>query len=346
MQMDNFTKSTNADAPRIVIIGTGSWGTTLAVLLAQKKFSVALVARAAVQAEQLHSARKNREFTPGLKFPADLFVTAEIDRALDHCALALIVVPAQTLRDNVRRLRDVLPRDAIVLSCSKGLEIGTTRRMSQIIEEELPTNADKIAVLSGPNLQSEIANGQPAASVIASRNLDAARMAQEMLMTPRFRLYTHDDVVGVELGGALKNIIAIAAGAVDGFGLGDNAKATVLTRGLAEITRLAVAQGANPLTLAGLAGIGDLIATCASSHSRNHQVGERLAHGENIDAIRASMKMVAEGVPTTKAALQMAQHLGIELPITEQVYAVTYENKNPRQAVMDLMTRAARSELD
>lgn len=331
---------------RIAIIGTGSWGTTLAALLAQKNFAVALWARTAEEAARLDAARENRDFVPGLKFPDGLVVTAALDRAVERCALALIVVPAQTLRANVRRLKEFLPRDAIVLSCSKGLEIGTTRRMSQVIAEELPAHENKIAVLSGPNLQHEIANGQPAASVIAARHLDVARLAQEILMTPRFRLYTHDDVVGVELGGALKNIMAIAAGAVEGFGLGDNAKATLLTRGLAEMTRLAVTQDANPLTLAGLAGMGDLIATCASPYSRNHQVGQRLARGESIATIRASMKMVAEGVPTAKAALQMAQHLGIELPITEQVYAVAYENKNARQAVMDLMTRAARAELD
>jgi len=334
------------DEKRIAVIGTGSWGTTLAVLLAQKKLPVTLWARTAEQAARLQAERENRDFVPGLKFPAALFATAALDRALDHCALALIVVPAQTFRENVRRVREFIPRDAIVLSCSKGLEINTTRRMSEVIEEELPAHAEKIAVLSGPNLQREIADGQPAASVIAARNLDAARFVQETLMTPRFRLYTHDDLIGVELGGALKNIIAIAAGAVDGFGLGDNAKATVLTRGLAEMTRLAVAQGANPLTMAGLAGMGDLIATCASPHSRNHQVGMRLARGESTETIRASMKMVAEGVPTAKAALQMAHHLGIEMPITDQVYEVAYENKNPRQAVMDLMTRAARSELD
>ncbi|MBI5029177.1 MAG: NAD(P)-dependent glycerol-3-phosphate dehydrogenase [Chloroflexi bacterium] len=332
--------------PCIAVIGTGSWGTTLAVLLSQKGLRVSLWSHTEEQAARLQTERENRDFVPGLKFPPGLSVTHALDQALDECKLALIVVPAQTLRENLSHVREFLPRDAIVLSCSKGLEIGTTRRMSQVIAEELPSHADKIAVMSGPHLHREIANGLPAAGVVAADGIDVARKVQEIVMTPRFRLYTHDDVVGVELGGALKNIIAIAAGAVDGFGFGDNTKATVLTRGLAEMTRLAVAAGANPLTLAGLAGMGDLIATCASPHSRNHQVGERLARGENIEAIKASMKMVAEGVPTAKAALQMAQPLGIELPITEQVYAVAYENKEPRQAVMDLMTRAARSELD
>ncbi|MDE3088161.1 MAG: NAD(P)-dependent glycerol-3-phosphate dehydrogenase [Chloroflexota bacterium] len=334
------------DLPRIAVIGTGSWGTTLAVLLAQKGLPVTLWARTADQAARLQADRENRDFVPGLIFPAELSVTAALDRALDRCALLLMVVPAQTLRENIRRVRGLLPPNAVILSCSKGLEIDTTRRMSQVIAEELPAFRDQIAVLSGPNLAREIANGLPAASVVASKNADAARFGQEMLMLPRFRLYTHEDVTGVELGGALKNIIAIAAGAVDGFGFGDSAKASVLTRGLAEMARLAMAAGANPMTLAGLAGMGDLIATCGSPHSRNHQVGVRLARGEKIEAIRASMKMVAEGVPTAKAALQMARHLGVELPITDQVYAVAFENKDPRQAVMDLMTRAAKRELD
>ncbi|MBI5650336.1 MAG: NAD(P)-dependent glycerol-3-phosphate dehydrogenase [Chloroflexi bacterium] len=334
-----------SELPRLAVIGTGSWGTTLAVVLAQKGLPVTLWARSDDEAARLQSARENVDFVPGLKFPAELFITAALDRALDRCALALIVVPAQTLRENVRRAREFFPRDTIILSCSKGLEIGTTRRMSEVIAEELPAHANQVAVMSGPHLHREIANGLPAAGVVASRNADAARFVQGVMNLPRFRLYTHDDVIGVELAGALKNIIAIAAGAVDGFGYGENTKATVLTRGLAEIARLAVAAGANPLTLAGLAGMGDLIATCASRLSRNHQVGERLARGETIDAIRASMKMVAEGVPTAKAALQMAQPLGIELPITEQVHAITYENKDLRQAVMDLMTRAAKPEM-
>jgi glycerol-3-phosphate dehydrogenase (NAD(P)+) len=260
-----------------------------------------------------------------------------------------MVVPAQTMRENIVRVRESLcvPQDAVILSCAKGLEIDTTRRMSQVLAEELPEYFhNRIAVLSGPNLAREIANGLPAASVVASQNSETAKFVQDILMLPRFRIYTHDDVIGVELAGALKNIIAIAAGAVEGLGLGKNAQATVLTRGVAEMARLATACNANPMTLAGLAGMGDLIATCGSSLSRNHQVGERLARGETIDTIRASMKSVAEGVPTAKAARQMAQRLHIEMPITEQVYAVTHENKDPRQAVMDLMTRAAKRESD
>ena len=333
--------------PRVAVIGTGSWGTTLAVLLAQKGLPVTLWARTPDEAQRLQTARENREFVPGLIFPAGLFVTSTLKQALDRCALLLLVVPAQTLRDNIRRARDFLPADAAILSCSKGLEIGTMQRMSEVVAEELPVGFhDRIAVLSGPNLSREIATGLPTASVIASSNAETARFVQETMILPRFRLYTHQDVIGVELGGALKNIIAIAAGAVDGFGYGDNAKAMVLTRGLAEMARLAVAPGASPMTIAGLAGMGDLIATCASPHSRNHQVGERLARGEKIEIIQSSMKMVAEGVSTAKAALQMAQRLNVEMPITEQVYGVVFENKDPRQAVMDLMMRAAKPELE
>ncbi len=335
------------DLARIAVIGTGSWGTTLAVLLTQKGLPVTLWARTSDEAIRLLSARENPDFVPGLAFPSGLCVTDSFARALDRASLVLMVVPAQTMRENIRRVRDLLPRDAIILSCAKGLEVGTTRRMSQVIAQELPPSFhDKIAVLSGPNLAHEIANGLPAASVVASRNCDVARFVQNVMGLPRFRLYTAEDVIGVELGGALKNIIAIAAGAVDGFGFGDNTKALVLTRGLAEMTRLATAAGANPLTLAGLAGMGDLIATCASPHSRNHQVGMRLARGEKIEVIQASMKMVAEGIPTAKAALQMARQLDIELPITEQVHAVAFESKDPHQAVIDLTTRAAKRELD
>lgn len=331
---------------RVTVIGTGSWGTTLAVLLAQKGLAVTLWARTPEEAERLQHARENRDFVPGLIFPVGLNVTSALDLALDRAALVLMVVPAQTMRENVRRAREHIPADAVVVSCAKGLEIGTMRRMSEILAEELsaPTRA-KIAVLSGPNLFREIADGLPTASVVAAADLGTAQFVQDLMMLPRFRLYTHQDVTGVELGGALKNIIALAAGAVEGFGFGDNAKAMVLTRGLAEMARLAQAAGANPMTLAGLAGVGDLIATCASPHSRNHVVGQRLARGEAIETIRASTKMVAEGVPTTRAAMQMAQQLGVEMPIAEQVHAVLFENKDPRQAVMDLMTRAAKHEL-
>ncbi len=334
-------------APRVTIIGTGSWGTTLSVLLAEKDLPTTLWARTPQEAEQLNAARENAEFVPGLAFPPGLVVTSAIDQALDRCSLLLMVVPAQAMRENIRRARGLLLPDTVILSCAKGLEIGSTQRMSEVILEEIgQERADRLAVLSGPHLFREIANGLPAAGVVAGANPDVTQFVQDTLMLPRFRLYRHEDVIGVELGGALKNIIAVAAGAVDGLGFGDNTKATILTRGLAEMARLALAAGANPMTLAGLAGMGDLIATCASPYSRNHQVGARLARGENIETILSSMKMVAEGIPTAKAAIQMARVFNVELPITEQVHAVAFEGKELRAAVMDLMTRAAKRELD
>ncbi len=330
---------------RVTVIGSGSWGTTLAVLAAQNGHAVQLWSRDAAFADELARSRENVRFVPGLPFPPTLNVTHDLARALKNCALVLMVVPAQTMRENIRRARGFIPRDAIVLSCSKGLEIGSGARMSQVIAEELPREfSARIAVLSGPNLFREIADGLPAASVIAGANYDAALTVQEMLYTPTFRLYTSDDVIGVELAGALKNIVAIAAGAADGFGFGENTRATIMTRGLAEIARLGAAMGAQPLTFSGLAGIGDIVATCASPHSRNHYVGEQLARGKTRAEILAGMKMIAEGVPTSHAAVQLAARANVELPFAEQVYAVLYEYKDPRQAMLDLMAREPKRE--
>jgi glycerol-3-phosphate dehydrogenase (NAD(P)+) len=244
-------------------------------------------------------------------------------------------------------VREYLQEGTIVVSAAKGLEIETTLRMTQVLKEELPPQFHShLAALSGPNLAREIMAGLPAITVVASENDEAARFVQGLIITPRFRVYTHNDVVGVELAGALKNIIAVGAGISDGLGYGDNAKAAFMTRGLVEIARLGVAAGANPLTFAGLAGLGDLVATCASPHSRNHYVGEQLAQGRSLAEIQASMRMVAEGVPTTIAALQLARRYTVEMPITEQMYQVLFEGKDPRQAVTDLMTRDAKGELD
>jgi glycerol-3-phosphate dehydrogenase (NAD(P)+) len=256
-------------------------------------------------------------------------------------------VPAQRMRENVLRVRGYLQEGTIVVSAAKGLEIETTLRMTEVLKEELPPRFhSRLAVLSGPNLAREIIAGLPATTVVASENDEAACFVQSLITTPQFRVYTHSDVIGVELAGALKNIIALGAGISDGLGYGDNAKAAFMTRGLAEIARLGVAAGANLLTFAGLAGIGDLVTTCASSHSRNHYVGEQLAQGRSLAEIQASMRMVAEGVPTTIAALQLARRYTIEMPITEQMYQVLFEGKDPRRAVIDLMTRDVKGELD
>ena len=331
---------------KIAVIGTTSWGTTLAVVLARKGLAVSLWARTEEEARKLSSARQNADFLPDVLFPDNLSVTSAVEEALEGAALVILAVPSQRVRANVGILKDHLHESTRVLSAAKGLELGTLKRMSCVIADELdPKFHSSICVLSGPNLSREIIAGQPAATVIASGDADTAREAQALLMMPNFRVYTNSDVIGVELGGALKNIIALGAGMGDGLGYGDNAKAAFIIRGLAEITRLGVAAGANPLTFAGLAGAGDLIVTCFSSLSRNRFVGEQLARGRSLEEIQASMRSVAEGIDTTKAALQMARELGVELPITVRTYKVLFEGLDLHQAVAELMGREAKPEM-
>ncbi len=332
---------------RVAVLGTGSWGTTLAVMLARERREVCLWVRTAGEAQKLKAARENKAFLPGVILPHNLAITSSLEEALTSCRMLMLVVPARSMRENARRVRPYVQTDTIILSAAKGLETDTALRMSEVIAEELGSEFDeRICALSGPNLAREIVAGLPAGTVIAAKDESVAEFAQRMLMTPLFRVYTHDDVVGVELGGALKNIIALGAGAADEFGYGDNAKSVYMTRGLAEITRLGVAAGANPLTFAGLAGIGDLVCTCASRHSRNHYVGEELAKGRSLADIQASMKQVAEGVDTTKAAVKLAQRYDVEMPITKAIYQVLFEGKDPRQVVKEMMLRDPKREFE
>ncbi len=332
---------------RITIVGTGSWGTTLGVMLAREGRTVCLWARTPGEAQKLKAARENKAFLPGVILPHNLAITSSLEEALSSCRMLMLVVPARSMRENVQQVRPHLGKDTIILSAAKGLETETASRMSEIIAEELPSEFHgHICVLSGPNLGREIVAGLPAGTVIAAEDGSVAEFAQRLTMTPLFRVYTHDDVVGVELGGALKNIIALGAGAADEFGYGDNAKAVFMTRGLAEITRLGVAAGANPLTFSGLAGVGDLVCTCASRHSRNHYVGEELAKGRSLVDIQASMKMVAEGIDTTRAAVRLARRYGVEMPITQAIYQVLFEGKNPQQVVKEMMLRGPKREFE
>lgn len=331
---------------KVAVIGTTTWGTTLAVLLARKGLAVYLWARSEAEAQGLNAAREHRERLPGVSFPSTLVVTADLEEGLKEAALVILAVPSQGMRENVQRLRRGLGASSLVLSAAKGLEIGSGARMVEVIAEELgATVLGRMAVLSGPNLAKEIAQGLPATTVVAAFRPEVAERVQSLMMTRRLRIYTHSDVIGVELGGALKNIIAIGAGACDGIGYGDNAKAAFITRGLAEITRLGVAAGANPLTFAGLAGVGDLLVTCSSPLSRNRYVGQELARGRPLAVILAELKQVAEGVPTTKAARALAQRLGVEMPITEQTYRVLFEGVGLQEAVAGLMEREAKHEL-
>lgn len=330
---------------RAGIVGTTSWGTTLGVILAHKGIEVRLWARTKEDASRLCTEGENRRFLPGVPFPQGLSVTSSSDEALSDADVVIIAVPSRSLRQNIQRVRHSLSSGTVIVSAVKGLEMDTCKRMSEVLEEELPPDLhSSICVLSGPNLASEIIQGKPSSTVIASRSADAAARAQDIITTPMFRVYTNDDTVGVELGGALKNIIALGAGICDGLEYGDNAKAAFITRGLAEIARLGVAAGANPLTLAGLAGMGDLIATCSSRHSRNHYVGEQLARGKTLEEVRASMHNVAEGVDTTAPAIVLAQRLGVEMPITQATYNVLFKGVPLEQAIAELLGRTPKPE--
>ncbi|MCB0077852.1 MAG: NAD(P)-dependent glycerol-3-phosphate dehydrogenase [Anaerolineales bacterium] len=333
-------------AEKIAVIGSGSWGTTLAILQARAEREVWLWTRSAEEAETLNSRRENSRFLPGVALPDALHISADAAEVLRDAALVLLVAPSQHMRANVQALRDHFPQSALLLSCAKGLELATMKRMTTVIREELPPEmAARVGALSGPNIAREIVSGLPASTVVAMDDHALAEQAQHLLNTPEFRVYTQHDLVGVEMCGALKNIIAIGAGAADQLAVGDNAKATYLTRGLAEITRLGTAAGASPLTFAGLAGLGDLLCTCNSVHSRNHHVGVELAKGRSLDEIRDSMTQIAEGVYTIKAARELAAQHHVELPITDLLYAVLYEGRSAQGMVRELMTRNLKHEL-
>lgn len=328
------------------VIGSGAWGTTLALLLARKGIPTTLWEHRSERALEMQQRRENSLFLPGLPFPEALTVTSDIEAAVRAKEMLVLVTPSQRLRENIRILAPYVHKETLLVSASKGIEIDSLKRMTQVVAEELPEAWTRIAALSGPNLSREVAEEKPTAAVVAAHDHKIAIQCMTLLTTENFRVYTSQDVIGVELGGALKNIIAIGAGINDGMGYGENAKAAFITRGIAEITRLGVAAGAHPLTFAGLAGIGDLVATCATPMSRNQQLGRRLAAGEKLDTILKSTKSVAEGVTTTRAALQMAAYYHIEMPITHQLSQVLFEGVDPRKAVSELMLRDPKHELE
>ncbi|GAC1520755.1 MAG: NAD(P)H-dependent glycerol-3-phosphate dehydrogenase [Ktedonobacteraceae bacterium] len=330
----------------IGVIGSGAWGTTLALLLANKGFETTLWEHRPERALVMQQEGENSLFLPGFQFPHNLYVTSDIAQATRDKHLLLLVTPSQLMRENVRLLAPYLGPDTLCVSCSKGIEISSLKCMTEVITEEMPSAANLIAALSGPTISLEVARGKPTAAVVAAGDEQVAERIRDIVNTSQFRIYTSTDVVGVELGGALKNIIAIGAGFNEGMRYGDNAKAAFITRALAEIARLGIAAGAHPLTFIGLAGIGDLIATCASPLSRNQQLGRRLAAGEKLEDIQSSTRGVAEGIYTTRAALQLADRYQVELPITKQLYLVLFEGLDPRQAVPELMMRDPKNELE
>ncbi|HVC81942.1 MAG TPA: NAD(P)H-dependent glycerol-3-phosphate dehydrogenase [Chloroflexota bacterium] len=325
--------------PSLAIIGAGNWGTTLALLQARAGRPVLLCARTPERAARLAADRENRAWLPGVGFPPLLSVAAGYAEAA-RAELIVIAVPSEHLKAACGDLRLRIRPEHRLVSATKGLEVGSGKRVSTIIGEVLPEAAGDLCVLSGPNLAGEIAAGLPAAAVLAGAGPSLGENAAA-LATRLFRLYTSDDLIGVELGGALKNVVALAAGICDGLRMGLNSKAAIVTRGMAEIVRLGVACGAQPATFAGLSGYGDLFATCVSPSSRNHSVGEQLGRGRSLEEIRREMTMVAEGVPTARAALVLAARHGVELPITEQVCEVLFGGRDPRSAMDALLSRSA-----
>ena len=327
---------------RIAVIGAGGWGTALAILWAKQGNEITLWGHNPDRTEKIRRTRENRDYLPGVRLPDSIDVSSNIA----ECAgadLIVFVTPSTALRSVANQLRSANSSvQAVLLSGTKGIEHGTGMRMSEILAELFPQNT--VAVLSGPNLAVEVSQDLPTATVLGCRVAECAEGLQRHLGSERFRIYSSDETIGIELGGALKNVFALSAGVSDGFGLGDNSKAALVTRSLAELLRLGTAMGGNPRTFYGLSGAGDLIATCFSRHSRNRRVGEKLGKGEMLEQILSGTQMVAEGIPTTKSAYECARRLKVDTPIIDQIYSVLYEGKRPDQAMQELLGRDQKAE--
>ena len=330
-------------APRIAIVGAGAWGTTLAVLIARRE-PVTLVAHSAETAARIAATRRNETRLPGVDLPPSIVVTADPAALGSAADLVIVAVPSAHVRAMLQRVGGSIPASADVLSVVKGLERVTLLRMSEVVAEAGRIDPSRIAALSGPNLAGEVARGLPASAVVAADDLELATRVQHRVGTRRFRTYVNHDLLGVELCGALKNVIAIAAGAADGLGFGDNGKAGLITRGLAEMIRLGIAAGANPLTFAGLAGLGDVVATCGSPLSRNHRLGVELAAGRPWSEIERTLPGVAEGAYTVDAAIALADRYGVDMPIAREVHAALFEGKSVRRCLVDLLARESKDE--
>ncbi|MFA5890103.1 MAG: NAD(P)H-dependent glycerol-3-phosphate dehydrogenase [Actinomycetota bacterium] len=324
---------------KIAVLGAGSWGTAFAAVLARNQQPTMLWARRSDCADEINREHRNEAYLPGMQLPSSLRATADLDRALEGSKVVVLAVPSHCLRDKCAEIADRVLPDVTLVSLAKGVEQHTLLRMSEVVAQAARVPANRIAVVSGPNLAREVARGAPGATVAACVDEERARALQALFHAPSFRVYTNTDVCGVEIAGAAKNVIAIAAGVADGFGYGENSVAALVTRGLVEITRLGVHMGANPLTFVGLAGVGDLVATCMSKLSRNHHVGEELAKGRALDDIISSMSMVAEGVKSCAAILELARRVDVDMPIASRVGRALYEGADAREMVDDLLTR-------
>ncbi|WP_329567877.1 NAD(P)H-dependent glycerol-3-phosphate dehydrogenase [Kitasatospora sp. NBC_01266] len=329
---------------RCAVFGTGSWGTPFAMILADAGCEVALWGRRKELVDSIAATRTNPEYLPGLVLPDAVVPTTDPAAALAGADFAVLAVPSQTLRENLAAWKPLIGPQTVLVSLMKGIELGTTKRMTEVIREVAGVGPERVAVVSGPNLAPEIAKRQPAASVVACADEEVARRFQQACHTPYFRPYTNTDVIGCELGGAVKNVIGLAVGMADGMGLGDNTKATLMTRGLAEITRLGERLGADPHTFAGLAGMGDLVATCSSPLSRNHTFGFNLGKGMTLEQVIAATKQTAEGVKSCESVLDLARRNGVDMPIVAAVVDVVHNGRPTQEVLKDLMGRSAKRE--
>ncbi|MDM4722920.1 NAD(P)H-dependent glycerol-3-phosphate dehydrogenase [Micromonospora sp. WMMA1363] len=328
----------------VAVLGAGSWGTAFAKILADAGRDVTIWARRRPVAEVIRTERRNPEYLPELVLPERVTATGNAVEAITGAEVVVLAVPSQTLRGNLAEWAPHLHPDATLVSLMKGIELGSTKRMSEVIVETANVATDRVVVVSGPNLAPEIAVGQPAATVVACTDVDRATLVQRAITTPYFRPYTNDDVIGCELGGAVKNVIALAYGIATAMGFGHNTRAMLVTRGLAETARLGVALGADPLTFSGLAGLGDLVASCSSPSARNRTFGEHLGRGATLDEARIATRQTAEGVKSALAVRDLARAHRVEMPITEQVELVCHEGVDPRRAVAALMSRTTKPE--
>ena len=328
----------------VAVVGAGSWGTAFASMLAGRHGSVTLWAHETEVCADLRDRRENRAFLPGIVLPPTIRPTADLAEAVSGKSVVVFAVPSHHLRKVAARTAAHLAPDACLVSLAKGVENGTLKRMTEVLAETSPVHAPRVAALSGPTFAREVAEGKPTGATVAARDLSVARRLQHALSGARFRLYADDDVTGIEIGGALKNVMAIAAGMADGLGFGHNARALLISRGLAEISRLGVRLGAHPQTFAGLSGMGDLVLTCTGDLSRNRTVGMRVGRGEGIGEVLAGMTMVAEGVRTAVSAVELSRRTGVPMPISEQVHCILHEGKDAREAVSALFSRALKRE--
>ncbi|WP_216829263.1 NAD(P)H-dependent glycerol-3-phosphate dehydrogenase [Alkalihalobacterium elongatum] len=330
---------------KIAVLGAGSWGTALAMVLADNNHEVKIWARREEQVSEINNKHTNVKYLPEVELPHNITAYTDIELTLKDSEAVLLVVPTKSMRTVMKELGLYLKDKVPIIHASKGIEPSSSKRISELIEEELPKGfSNPIVVLSGPSHAEEVSKRQPTTVTVSSLDMNAAEHAQDLFMNQFFRVYTNADLIGVELGGALKNIIALCAGLTDGLGFGDNAKAALMTRGLAEITRLGIKLGANPLTFSGLSGLGDLIVTCTSVHSRNWRAGNMLGKGKSIDDVLDQMGMVVEGIRTTEAAYLLAKKVEVDMPITSALYEVLFNNKKPDDAVEELMGRVKKHE--